>query len=92
MTPPADSPLEAESLHCVGENPGPGIPPEDLPHIFERYRRTKMSAGVEGSGIGLFVVKTVVEAHGGAVHVESEPGKVTRVTLHLPLTLAATKA
>lgn len=91
VTPASDSPLKAESLHCVVQNPGPGIARDELAHVFGRYRRTPTSEGVEGSGIGLFVVKTVMEAHGGMAQVESEPGKYTRVTLHLPLTPAATR-
>jgi signal transduction histidine kinase len=90
--PASKSPLRVESLACVVENPGPGIPPDELPHVFDRYRRTRTSKGVEGSGIGLFVVKTVVEAHGGTAQAESQPGAFTRFTIHLPLAAAATPA
>lgn len=89
ITPGAESPLGAESVTCSVENPGQGIAPEEIPHVFERYRRTASSVGIEGTGIGLFVVKSVVEAHGGAVQVESEPNVRTRFTVHLPVVSAA---
>ncbi len=53
---------------------GPGIQPEDLPRIFERFYRAKEN-GTPGSGLGLAIVKSVVEAHGGTVSVESTPGE-----------------
>jgi PAS domain S-box-containing protein len=53
---------------------GPGIPSEDLPHVFQRYWRGK-SATYEGSGLGLAIAKTVVDAHGGRIWVESAPGQ-----------------
>lgn len=83
--PAAESPLGLDSLRVWIENPGQGIPPEEIEHVFERYRRTASSIGIEGTGIGLFVVKSVVEAHGGTLAVESEVNVRTRFTLHLPL-------
>ncbi len=83
------SPLGLDTVTCVVENPGPGIPPHEIPHIFDRYQRTRGSRKIEGSGIGLFVVKMIVEAHGGMVEVESEPDKATRFKVHLPMALAA---
>lgn len=68
------------------EDTGPGIPPEDLPYIFERFykvekARTRTTAG---TGIGLAIVKGVVEAHGGRVWAESTPGQGTTFTFTLP--------
>lgn len=66
---------------------GDGIPPEDLPHIFERFyqgRRQRKTA-VAGSGLGLAFAKRVVEAHGGRIWVESEPGKGATFHVTLPL-------
>lgn len=67
---------------------GQGIAPEDLPHIFERFYQGRRQAktAVAGSGLGLALVKKVVEAHGGQVQVESEMGKGTTFQFTLPLT------
>jgi signal transduction histidine kinase len=80
-----DSPLGTRSLCIDVENAGPGIPAHEIEQVFDRYQRAASSSGIEGSGIGLFVVKTVVEAHGGIVEVESVPNERTRFTAHLPL-------
>ena len=70
----------------VADN-GPGIPPEDLPHIFEKmYRVEKESTrAVEGSGLGLSIVKRIVELHGGRIAVESAVGKGATFSVRLPL-------
>jgi signal transduction histidine kinase len=60
---------------------GEGIPPELLPHIFERFVK---GAGSSGSGLGLAIVHDIVSAHGGKVEVESKAGSGTRVKLTLP--------
>ncbi len=65
------------------QDSGPGIEPEDLPHIFERFYRGR-SAAVSGSGLGLAMVESVVRAHGGLVGVESRPGEGSRFTIELP--------
>lgn len=62
---------------------GPGIAPEDLPHIFERRWRGNVDVG--GSGIGLSIVKELIEAHGGQVSATSRSGAGTSIELHLPL-------
>ncbi|MGH2390046.1 MAG: sensor histidine kinase [Chloroflexota bacterium] len=64
---------------------GPGIPPEELPHIFERFYRgpsTATTAG--GSGLGLPIVQSIMQAHAGDVAVHSEVGQGTEVVLTLP--------
>lgn len=65
---------------------GPGIPDDELPHVFERLWRGARARAVGGSGIGLAVVKELVTAHGGTVTADSEPGGGTRMALRLPRT------
>lgn len=66
---------------------GTGIAPEDLPYVFDRFYRANKSRNRAsgGSGIGLAIVKQLVEAHGGRVGVESEVGQGTRFWLTLPV-------
>ncbi len=65
---------------------GRGILPEALPHVWEElYRAEQMQERVSGSGIGLTLVKAIVERHGGSVSISSEPGVETAVSLTLPL-------
>jgi signal transduction histidine kinase len=63
---------------------GPGIRSEDLPHVFDRYWHAKASSG-GGSGLGLFIAKGVVEAHGGRIWIETVFGKGTTVHFTLPV-------
>lgn len=60
---------------------GPGIAPEDLPHVFDRYYKTADSRGM---GLGLAIAKHIVEAHGGHITVSSRPGEGTRTSFSLP--------
>ena len=53
---------------------GPGISPQDLPHVFERFYRSAESRGMTGSGLGLSIVRSIAERHGGAVEAGSAPG------------------
>lgn len=62
---------------------GPGIPPDELPHVFDRFFRGR-SARPSGSGIGLTVVRELVEAQGGDVEVTSTPGQGATFTVRLP--------
>lgn len=73
-----------EALITV-QDEGPGIAPEDLPYVFERfYRAEEHSRRVKGSGLGLTIVKGFVELSGGKVRVESSPAG-TRFSISLPL-------
>ncbi|MDL0430243.1 CHASE2 domain-containing protein [Marinobacter sp. TBZ242] len=68
---------------------GEGIAPEELPHLFDRYRRQKSSelSGNHGTGLGLSFVNVVVEKHRGEIHVHSRLGEGSAFTLKLPVTL-----
>jgi two-component system sensor histidine kinase MprB len=76
---------DAAGWHLVVTDQGPGIPPEDLPHIFERFYRAASARSMPGSGLGLAIVKRVVTSHGGTIDVTCPPGGGTRVEVVLPV-------
>jgi PAS domain S-box-containing protein len=63
---------------------GPGIAPEDIPHLFGRYQRLSQTAQTDGTGLGLFIARSMVEAHGGTIAVESVPGQGATFVVVLP--------
>lgn len=63
---------------------GPGIDPEDLPRVFDRFYRAPSARGRPGSGIGLAIVRQVAETHGGTVRALNDPGGGARLILELP--------
>ncbi|MEU8198533.1 HAMP domain-containing sensor histidine kinase [Microbispora amethystogenes] len=63
---------------------GPGIPQDELPHVFERFWRSPSARGLPGSGLGLAIVAQAVRDAGGRVSVENAPGGGTLATLELP--------
>ncbi len=65
---------------------GIGIPKSRLPHVFERFERATSGGGYSGLGLGLYIVKTIVDAHQGSISIESEPDVGTSVTVRLPMT------
>lgn len=75
------------SVKIIVEDNGYGIPPEDLPYIFERFYRADPSRNRQtgGSGIGLAIVKAIVEAHDGSVEVESTVNAGTKFIVTLPM-------
>lgn len=79
--------LDHHLLFTVSDT-GSGIPPESLPHIFDRFYRAdrSRSRAEGGTGLGLAIAKQLVEAHGGRIWAASEPGKSTTVSFALPLT------
>jgi two-component system, OmpR family, heavy metal sensor histidine kinase CusS len=63
---------------------GSGIAPEHLPHVFDRFYRGDASRSSAGTGLGLALVKSIVDLHGGSARIESEPGRGTTVILTFP--------
>lgn len=79
----AVEPIEALAKLVVSDT-GPGIPAEELSHVFDRFWRGPGAEGSTGSGVGLAIVAELVRAHGGTVAVDSPPGKGTSFTVLLP--------
>jgi signal transduction histidine kinase len=82
------------TLQCDGEwaalrveDTGIGLAREDLERIFQRFYRAPgaVDQGKEGSGLGLCIARSIAEAHGGRIHVESSPGHGSTFTVFLPL-------
>lgn len=70
---------------CVSvRDEGLGIPAEEVPRLFEKYFRAKTSAGISGTGIGLYLIKQLVEMHAGQIEVESELGQGSTFVVRLP--------
>ena len=83
----------ADAVVSVADS-GRGIPPDDLPRIFDRFYRVERSRSREagGSGLGLAIAKHIVDAHGGRITVTSRPGVGSTFSVALPLARAATSA
>jgi signal transduction histidine kinase len=79
--------IDRASMIVSFSDTGKGIPPEHLPHVFERFYRidTSRSRSEGGAGLGLAIVKQIIQAHGGRVWAESEPGKGSTFYITLPL-------
>jgi signal transduction histidine kinase len=75
------------TVDLIVEDRGDGIAPEVLPHVFDRFYRGDPSRtrNTGGSGLGLAIVKAIVDRAGGSIHLASQPGQGTTVTVHLPL-------
>ena len=75
---------DADFEVAVSDN-GCGIAPEHLPRVFDRFYRADSSRGSDGAGLGLALVKSIVELHGGSASIHSEVGRGTTVSLSFPL-------
>jgi two-component system, OmpR family, sensor histidine kinase SenX3 len=86
--------VTGEELQLAVTDRGLGIPPEELAHIFDPFYRGKevTAAQIHGNGLGLSLVKHIVEAHGGRITVESKIGEGSTFTLHLPVLHEATSS
>ena len=71
----------ASTVQITVADTGSGIHPEDLPHIFKRFYRSRFSRDTQGVGLGLPLAKAIVEAHDGTIQAESEPGRGAVFTL-----------
>jgi two-component system sensor histidine kinase VicK len=87
------SSVRSGELRISVEDRGPGIPREELPRIFERFYRLDKarSRQLGGTGLGLPIAKTIVEAHGGRLEAVSSLGEGTKISLFLPLLAGHTK-
>ncbi len=94
---PANTPVEVavrrdgDQVAVAVADRGPGIAPEDREHIFDRFWRggSPRLRSHGGTGLGLAIVASLVEAHGGTIEVESEPGQGATFTMRLPLSEAS---
>jgi signal transduction histidine kinase len=77
----------AEEIEVAVTNRGRGISAEELPRLFDRFMRSKSARGsaVQGLGVGLYIAKGLVEAHGGRIWAESLPGQTTTIRFTLPV-------
>ncbi|WP_373694610.1 PAS-domain containing protein [Rhizobium aouanii] len=76
---------EGESVCVTVRDEGIGIDADDLPKMFQRYFRARSSTGIAGTGIGLNLVKQIIELHGGSIEVTSSRGNGTTFTLRIPI-------
>ncbi|MBX5220025.1 sensor histidine kinase [Rhizobium sp. NLR8a] len=77
--------VEEKMVEIAVADSGIGMDADDLPKLFQPYYRARSATGIAGTGIGLNVVKQVIELHGGTVEVTSELGKGTTFTISLPI-------
>ena len=78
--------LKDSEAWIIVEDKGPGIPESSIRQIFDKFNRGvgKLASEVSGSGLGLTIVKHIVDSHGGRIDVESRLGEGSRFTLKLP--------
>ncbi|MET0987206.1 MAG: ATP-binding protein, partial [Steroidobacteraceae bacterium] len=81
---------DGKRVQLIVRDSGTGIPADELPHVFERFRRVEGARGrsFEGSGIGLALVQELVKLHGGAIEVASTVGRGSEFTVSIPLGVA----
>jgi signal transduction histidine kinase len=84
-----DAAMTTEEVVVAIADHGIGVPTADLDRLFERYHRGSNVSGIVGTGVGLYLVKMVVDMHGGAVTVDSKEGEGSRFAIRLPRKSAA---
>src|SRR5262245_34187061 len=77
--------MESDAVVVTIADRGIGIPEQDRDRLFERYHRGSNVSGIVGTGVGLYLVKMVVDLHGGSIGVESTEGEGSRFTVRLPI-------
>jgi two-component system phosphate regulon sensor histidine kinase PhoR len=80
--------VRADSVAFEVEDRGVGVPASEQKKIFDRFYRVANGSGKGGYGLGLFMVRHIMEAHGGRAEVESEPGRGSRFRLVFPLAIS----
>jgi len=96
---PPDSPIEIQARIFDGQatisvlDRGPGISPDELERVFEKFYRGRRQAGnkVEGTGMGLAIAKGIIEAHGGRIRAEQRQGGGAAISFTLPLSVPVTQ-
>ena len=78
--------IDSQQVVVAIEDHGIGIPVKDLDRLFERYHRGSNVSGIVGTGVGLYLVKMVVDLHGGNITVKSQEGEGSRFSVRLPIT------
>ncbi|MFN8663442.1 MAG: ATP-binding protein [Thermomicrobiales bacterium] len=78
----------ADLVQVAITDQGPGIDPEAIPHLFERFYRAAAREVTGGLGLGLYIARTLVNAHGGQIWVESAPGAGSRFVFTIPISRA----
>lgn len=76
---------DGDQVNLWVRDTGPGIPAESLERIFDRFERAAPAENYGGLGLGLYVTRQIAEAHGGSIHVESEPGEGSTFIIRLPI-------
>jgi signal transduction histidine kinase len=67
------------------EDQGIGMTPEQLERVFEKFYRADPSGKIPGTGLGMAIIKSIIEQHGGSIMLDSEYGNGTKVMLYLPV-------
>ena len=82
--------FDRNGLTIAITNRGRGLQPDEIPHLFQRFMRTRTAGESDerGFGLGLYICKGIVEAHGGRMWVESKPGETTTFYIALPASVA----
>jgi len=79
--------IQAEQLVFCITDQGPGVAPQDIPHIFDRfYRSPDATRTTKGAGLGLYLARSIIDAHGGHIWVEPQSGDGARICFSLPRT------